>query len=256
MAAVNDILNNLKELAPVNLKMDFDNVGLLTGFGSNEVKKILVALDITDEVIEEAVNADAQLIVSHHPLFFGLKNIVDSDNTGKKIIRLIQNGISAICMHTNLDAAVGGVNTCLAKTVGIAEPLPMYDTEAGIGCYGELAAPMEFNEYLSFVKSALNSKGLRYVSGNKTVKRVAVVGGSGGGDLERAIELGCDTFITADLKYHQFLLAKESGVNLIDGDHFCTENVVVPALAQRLSKCFPEIEVLISEKHSQTVCFF
>lgn len=256
MVTVKDILNNLEELAPISLKMDFDNVGHLVGCKDDEVSRVIVALDITDEVIDEAISEGAQLIVSHHPLFFGLKNVVSDDLTGRKIIKLIQNGISAICMHTNLDAAEGGVNTCLSKACGITEPIKLYNRPDNIGYYGEIEAPMEFNEYLSFVKSALSTNGLRYVDSCKVVKKIAVVGGSGGDDMDRAIELGCDTFITADLKYHKFIAAKESGLNLIDGDHFCTENVVVPALEKRLSEYFPEIQVIISKKHKQTVQFF
>jgi len=159
-------------------------------------------------------------------------------------------------MHTNLDAAEGGVNSCLAETCGIIEPVKLFDKPDNIGYYGELPETMAFEDYLSFVKNALNTNGLRYVESGKAVRKVAVVGGSGGDDMERAVELGCDTFITADLKYHKFIQAKESGINLIDGDHFCTENVVVPALEKRLTEYFPEIQVIISKKHKQTVQFF
>lgn len=256
MAVVNDIQKDLEELAPIDLKMDFDNVGHLVGFKNGEVNKILVALDVTNDVIDEAIAEGAQLIVAHHPMFFGLKNVVDSDLTGGKIIKLIQNDISAICMHTNLDAAEGGVNTCLAQTVGIVDPKPLYCKSDNIGYYGELASPIEFSDFLQYIKSALNTNGLRYVQSQDKVKKVAVLGGSGGSDLPRAIELGCDTFITADLKYNAFIDARESGINLVDGDHFCTENVVVPALQKRLAEHFPQVKVQISKRHKQTVQFF
>ena len=256
MATVNDIFLNLNEWAPVDTKMDFDNVGHLVGFKGGNVSRVLTALDITDEVIDEAVEVGADLIVSHHPMFFCLKNVVDDDIKGRKIIKLIQNNMSAICMHTNLDAAEGGVNTCLAKAVGINTPEKLYDEPNSIGCYGEIAGETEFFDYLKTVKSALNVSTLRYVYSGKPVKKVAVVGGSGGDDMMRAIELGCDTFVTADLKYHKFVDAKEYGLNLIDGDHFCTENLVVPAIKARLNEYFPEIQVIISQRHRQTVQFF
>jgi dinuclear metal center YbgI/SA1388 family protein len=256
MATVKDIFDNLNEWAPVETKMDFDNVGHLVGFENRPVTRILTALDITDEVIEEALELGAELIVSHHPMFFGLKNVVDSDIKGRKIIKLIQNNMSAICMHTNLDAAEGGVNTCLAGAVGIIEPEKLYDEPNCIGCFGEIESETDFFEYLKTVKSALNVSMLRYVHGGRPVKKVAVVGGSGGDDMMRAIELGCDTFVTADLKYHKFVDAKEYGLNLIDGDHFCTENLVVPAIKARLDEYFPEIQVIISQRHAQTVRFF
>ncbi|MBQ6539495.1 MAG: Nif3-like dinuclear metal center hexameric protein [Oscillospiraceae bacterium] len=256
MATVKDIFNNLNDWAPVETKMDFDNVGHLVGFENAEVTRILTALDITDEVIDEAAEAGAQLIVSHHPMFFGLKNVVDSDIKGRKIIKLIQNNMSAICMHTNLDAAEGGVNTLLASACGITEPAKLYDEPNSIGCYGEIGEETDFFDYLKTVKHALGTSTLRYVYAGKPVKKVAVLGGSGGDDMMRAIELGCDTYVTADLKYHKFLDAKEYGLNLIDGDHFCTENLVVPAIKLRINEYFPEIQVIISQRHRQTVQFF
>lgn len=255
MVTVRDILLKLDEVAPISLKMDFDNVGHLVGSKESAVTRVMLALDITDAVIDEAVSERVQLIVSHHPLFFGLKNVVDDDLIGRKIIKLIKNNISAVCMHTNLDAAEGGVNTCLAKAAGITAPIPLYDKPDNIGYYGELEVPMNFNEYLQFIKTAINTNGLRYVSSGEMVRRVAVLGGSGGDDLERAVELGCDTFITADLKYHKFIQAKEYGINLIDGDHFCTENVVIPALENRIIENFPEVQTIISKNHIQTVQF-
>ena len=119
MASVKEIHAALNAQIPEYMKLDFDNVGILAGFCGNEVHTVLTALDITDEVIGEAVDIGAELIVSHHPLIFdALKRVTDDDLKGRKIIRLIQNGISAICMHTNLDSAEGGVNDCLMRALG------------------------------------------------------------------------------------------------------------------------------------------
>ncbi len=263
MATVNDIFELLNKFAPVERKMDFDNVGFLVGSGETEVSKILVALDITDEVVQEAVDVGAQLIVSHHPLFFSLKSVNDSDATGRKIVKLISNGISAICMHTNLDAADGGVNDALACTVGLNDMeilVPEGTDSNGIeyccGRVGVLRRPVEMAKYLETVKKGLNTNGLRYYDSGNPVNKVAVVGGSGGSYLEQAYAIGCDTIITADVKYDVFLRAKELGMNIIDGDHFCTENVVVPVLRRLLEFSFSDIETVISEKHRQTVSFF
>lgn len=262
MVIVKDIADFLEMIAPASLKLEYDNVGMLLGLSNNQTNKILVSLDITDDVITEAIEMNANVIVSHHPLFFSLKSIVDTDVIGKKVIRMIQNGISAICMHTNLDAATGGVNDVLANIVGIkdAEILNIdgFDGENkpyGIGRFGELENPVNFKEYLNFVKNQLHSNGLRYYDADRFVRKVAVVGGSGGVDMIHAIKNGCDTFITGDVKYDVFLRAREFGINLIDGDHFCTENVIVPILAERLTEAFPEISVLISEMSSQTAEF-
>ena len=254
MTTVNDIFENLNELAPVSMKMDFDNVGILVGNGTNEVKKCLIALDITSDVIEEAINIGADLIVSHHPLIFDAqKTVLENDLLGGKLYRLIKNSVSAICMHTNLDIAEGGVNDALMSSLNCSASDTLDDDRCGR--IGEYENPIAFGEFLLLCKTALNTKGLRYVSAGKQVKKLAVMGGSGGGALYEAVKKGCDTYVTADIKYNQFLDAKELGINLIDADHFCTENVVVPVLYERLKNAFPDVDFFISEKHQQTVCF-
>lgn len=264
MTLVNDVFEYLNGIAPVSLKMDFDNVGLLVGDGKAEVGKILVALDITDEVIDEAISFGAELIVSHHPLIFTpMKSVLSTDLVGRKLIKLIKNGISAICMHTNLDIAECGVNDALIKILG---GVPMGyleytgtdsdDVPHGCGRIGELQNDMPLCDFLKLCKSALNSNGLRYHDAGLKVKRLAVMGGSGGDCVSLAKALGCDTYVTSDIKYNAFLDAKELCINLIDADHFCTENVIVPVLHEKLCASFPECEVKISETHGQTAQFY
>ncbi len=264
MANVKDICDFLDRLAPMYMKLDFDNVGLLAGFAAAPVTRVLTALDITEDVITEAADWGAELIVSHHPLIFHpARRITDDDPVGRKVIRLIRGGMSAICMHTNLDAAEGGVNDALMDALGAAVT-GLLDTHGsgpdgrpyGIGRVGVLQAPMELNAFLARVKSVLAGNGLRYVAGGKTVEHIACCGGSGGGELEKAAALGCDTYVTADVKYDQFLLARDLGLTLIDADHFCTENVVVPRLRDWLAKGFPELELRISQSHCQAVQFY
>ena len=254
MTTVSDVFAFLNEKAPVAGKMEFDNVGLLVGHSERPVTRILTALDITSEVIEEAADMNAELIVSHHPLFFELKAVTDNSLEGHLALSLAERGIAAICMHTNLDAAQGGVNDALMAALG-GQVEAILELDTAIGRVGELAQEVPFSEFLPFVKKHLTSNGLRYHDAGKPVKRLAVCGGSGGGDIGLAAAAGCDTYVTADVKYHQFLEAKHLGLNLIDADHFCTENVVVPVLHKWLTEAFPEIEVRISAVHKQTVQF-
>lgn len=263
MASVGEIRDYFNEVVPSYMKLDFDNVGLLAGFCGSEVTRAVAALDITDEVIAEAADFGAQLIVSHHPLIFdALKRVTDDDSKGRKIIRMIQCGISAICLHTNMDAAEGGVNDRLmaalgGEVTGLLSPHGCHPDgrSYGISRLGRLPEPMPFQEFLLRTKERLHSGGLRYVAGGRPVDRIACCGGAGGGDMLKAVSAGCDTYVTADLKYDHFLLAKELGLNLIDADHFCTENVVVPYLRDLLNRRFPDIEVRISSVHGQTVQF-
>lgn len=254
MTTVTEIFEYLCELAPLELQASFDNAGLLVGRGSASVERVLLSLDVTPDVIREAVEKKAQLIVSHHPLFLEpRKNVTDRDPDGEKLLQLAENRLAVISMHTNLDIAKGGVNDVLLDLFG-AEPEGVLD-EDGCGRTGWLPEALTMQEFLPRCKALLKTAGLRYHDAGRPVRHLAVMGGSGGGSIERAFALGCDTYLTADIKYHQFLLARELGINLIDGDHFCTENPVMAALAEKLSAKFPGLQILEAECHAQTACF-
>lgn len=253
MTTVSDIYNNLCELAPIESQLDFDNAGFLVGRSDREVKKVLLSLDITDEVISEAEMLGAELIVSHHPLIFTPLRALTNSSSGSKALKMAEKNIAAICMHTNLDIAKGGVNDILLSLMG-AEGTDCLD-EDGCGRIGEFDSDIAFKDFLILCKAALNAKGLRYYDAGKPVKRIAVMGGSGGDSIDSAFNKGCDTYLTADIKYHQFLRAQELGINLIDGDHFYTENPVIPVLADRLSSAFPQVEFIVSKLHHAIIDF-
>lgn len=264
MTTVQNILDFLETLAPGYMKMDWDNVGLLCGSADTEVTKILVALDPFTHVCEEAAEVGAQLLVTHHPLIFhATKSITDQNGLGKSILCLIKNGICAVNAHTNLDCAPGGVNDTLAAKLGLADIQvlsPSGETEIGkpwglLRC-GYVDNTQSLEEFLALIKGRLGCTGLRYVDGGKPVLKVAVGGGSCGDCIAEANAAGCDTFVTADVKYNQFWDAKELGINLIDAGHFYTENPVVAVLAEKLQTAFPDICVKISEKHSDCMKFY
>lgn len=250
MVIINDIYTFLNEIAPVRYQMDFDNAGFLVGDGGAVVKKALLALDITDAVIAEAIELRAQLIVSHHPLIFTpLRHATTDDLAGRKVLTMARHGISAICMHTNLDAADGGVNDALAEKLGLLQT--EYLTDEKIGRVGTLKCQIPLVEFTRFVVKSLGCNGLRYTDCGRPVHRVAVGGGACGDYIGQAIALGCDTFVTSDLSYHEFLDTK--GLNLIDAGHFPTENVVCPVLAERLQAAFPHITVALSAAHDREI---
>lgn len=249
MTTVKDIYDFLCAAAPIELQMGFDNSGFLVGRSNKSVKRVLLSLDVTAQVIDEAIEQGAELIVSHHPVIFSsLKKLTD-----EKLLRLIENSVAVISMHTNLDIAKGGVNDVLLRLLG-AEGDEALDAD-GCGRIGELPEALAFENFLCFCKSILNSKGLRYYSAGRPVKKLAVMGGAGGDFAALAYEKGCDTYVTADIKYNRFLEAAEMGINLIDADHFCTENPVMPVLKTRLSAAFPEVEFMLSETHGQIISF-
>lgn len=263
MTTVSDILDFLETLAPKSMAMSWDRVGLHCGRRNQEVHKILVALDPFEHVAKEAVEIGAQLIVTHHPLIFQPLPVITDDAAITRGIRLLcANDISAVCAHTNLDCAPGGVNDILAETLGLKdiEIIDPMGTDCAGRPYGLLRAGIipeqSLDQFLTTVKEALHCPGLRYVNGGKPVSRVAVGGGSCSDELYNAIVNGCDTFVTADVKYNGFWEAYEQGLNLIDAGHFYTENPVVSVLAEKIAGAFPEIQVKISQNHQDCMKFF
>jgi len=255
MTNANDLFQYINSYAPVETQMDFDNAGFLFGSKERAVHSVLLALDATNAVIEEAAQKKVQVLITHHPVIFHpVKSILTNDVTGRKLLFLAKNDISVISMHTNLDAAEGGVNDVLirklgAVTVSRSEEEPMMRI-------GELNEPTSLSDYLHYVKTSLHCNGIRYVDSGKPVRRIACLGGAGGEMLSAALHAGCDTFVTGDVDYHTFLDAAELGVNLIDADHFCTENPVMVDLQSRLEQAFPEVQFILSEIHRQTTQFY
>ena len=260
---VGDVLEYMETIAPRSMKMDWDNVGLLCGSRDTLVSRILVALDPFEHVCQEAAEWDAELLITHHPIIFQpMKSITDDNAIGRGIMTLIRKDISAINAHTNLDQAPGGVNDVLAQTLGL-ENIQVIDAcgvdEEGrswglLRCGQVSQQPLE--AFLGVVKAALGCSGLRYVDGGKPVCKVAVGGGACASELRAAVKTGCDTFVTADVKYNQFWDANDLGMNLIDAGHFHTENPVVAVLAEKLQAAFPDLEVKIAENHHDCMKFY
>lgn len=260
MAAVKEIYQLIDNFAPFETQMDFDNAGFLVGRGDSAVERVLVALDITKVVVEEAVRRGCQLIVSHHPVIFGgVKSVTDETVTGRVLLAMAENGLSAICAHTNLDAAEGGVNDCLAQRLGLNDTVLLEQDGTdrrgrayGIGRIGQAhKTELSGAEYAAYVKEKLGARSVRFEDAGIPVSRVAVGGGSCGSMLEQVRAAGCDTFVTADVKYDVFLSARAMGINLIDAGHYATENVVCPALVKLIAQAFPQVEVLLSADHRE-----
>lgn len=254
MTLINNVFEYLCSIAPLELQMSFDNSGFQIGRINNELHRVLLALDITDPVVNEAEELGAELIISHHPLIFsGIKSIDSRDPAGERLLRLAEKGIAVISMHTNLDIAEEGVNDVLIRLLG-AEPISVLDKE-NCGRVGYLKEMLALHDFLEISKRKLNTNGLRYYDAGKPVHKLAVMGGAGGDNLEDAYALGCDTYLTSDIKYHQFLRAQELGINLIDADHFCTENPVISVLKEKLSDAFKDIDFIVSKVHKQVISF-
>lgn len=260
MPKVKDVISILQDFAPEQYIYDYDNVGLMIGNPDADVTKVLCSLDVTTEVVNEAIEIGAELIVSHHPLIFTpLKELTASTNLGDKIIKLIKNGISVYSAHTNLDFVSGGINEYVAKLFGLVDinPIDSYISNSeGFGRVGNLAKPLTALELSEVVKQKLNDKLVNVIGKvDNVISRAAVINGSGGGDIayvDMAIKQGANALITGEVKHHVAIYAKENNFNIIEMQHYTSERIYVFELVKILQNLAIErnvdVKVFASKK--------
>lgn len=234
MTTVQQVYEVMQRLAPPELAEHWDNPGLLVDCGGN-VHRVLVTLDITPEVVAEAAAKQCTVIVAHHPVIFDpLKRLCPADVP----YQLVQAGISAICMHTNLDAAEGGVNDVLADLFGIRQRTVFADGCGRVGEIDPITVPVS--------GAAVQVK---FADTGKPVRRLAVISGAGGSLFAEAIAEGADCLLTGEANHHHALDAKRLGLSLIAAGHYATEFPVTAAVAAALRTALPEVEVLVSTEN-------
>lgn len=226
MMILKDVITALDAIAPFETAEEWDNVGLMVGDPESMIRSVMVSLDPSFEVISAAEEAEIDLILTHHPLIFNpLKRIDLQDMVPRKIAMLIRSGINLVSMHTNLDKAQGGVADELARRLSLS------DFQAyGVMRTGYLKAPVALRAWLE----GLGVASPRFIDAGREVFHVALCPGSGMDYWRKAHDLGCDTFVTGDVRYHAGLEALEAGVNVVDLGHFATEDIIVEPLAERL----------------------
>lgn len=249
MTTVSEILEFFESFAPVVTAMDFDNVGLLIGDKSAEVSRALLTLDITVDTVDEAAALGCELIISHHPVIFQpLKRI----NIRDAAYMLANRGISAVCMHTNLDLSEEfGVNTALADALGVKN---LRRSAVGECLFiGELEEKTDILSFAQSAKAALGCEGLRYTDAKTAVKTVAVSSGAGGSEIFAAAEEGADVLVTGEIKHHEINAANALGVDVIDAGHFKSEDIVIFPLKKRLEASFSDIVFTKSKVYTDKV---
>ncbi len=245
-----DVIKLMEKYAEPSLAESWDNIGLMVGDENAYITNVLVALDINDDVIEEAITKDCNLIITHHPFIFkGLKSITTSDVVGRRVIKLIENNISVFSAHTNLDIAKNGTNDTLASLLNLKNINNLFDnnnSEWGLGRVGELEESLKLEDVIEEVKKALDLGNI-VVCGDvdKEIKKIAICTGSGGevDFINQALTRGCDLYITADIKYHNAQHAKDLGLSLIDATHYASENIIVPVVSDYLNKCASKLNL-------------
>ena len=217
-----EIINSIESVAPRSAQEEWDNSGMQVGDTERDITSVLLTTDITETVVSEAITRDCQLIISHHPLLFhGLKQVCGQTPQARIVEMAIKNNIAIYSAHTNLDSVEGGINTKLAEKLGLTDIRLL--TESGLGAIGQLTKPMNYLDFIEHIRDILESTYVRYTRPVKDqIQTVALCGGSGAEFIETAIEQGADVYLTADVKYHEFLDA-DGRIGLIDIDHWISE---------------------------------
>ena len=238
---VRELYEKISDRIPENLREEWDNDGIMCSADDlTEVKRALITLDVTDEVVDYAVDNGFDLIVSHHPLIFKPLSSIDPENhISRKVIKLIQGGISVISLHTRADKVKGGVNDCLARILGLADIEPFGDD--CLGRIGHLEAETSIEEFAARVKSALGIDKLIVSDAGNPVYSVALVGGDGKGYVNDALMMGADTYLSGRIGYNVMEEAAEIGINLIEAGHYATEFPVTSFIAHLINKIEPKI---------------
>lgn len=219
---------------PKTLSCEWDNDGLMCcPDGNREIKKILFCMDVTPNAIERAIEGGFDLIISHHPLIFkGVKNVAGDLGIPSRIIKLIKNDISVMSFHTRFDAVDGGVNDALADIFALQSVEKIECDGIDLMRIGYLPEEMTLEAFVGLVREKLGCEHLAYTKSSDTVRRVALVGGSGGSYIVRAHLAGADTYLTGEAGYHNLTDSRDSRINVVEAGHYYTENVALPYLAR------------------------
>lgn len=239
MTKVKDIYNYIDSIAPFDTQEEWDNSGLLAGDFHSEVKSVVMSLDATKEAVSFARSVNSDLLLTHHPaIFSGLKSVP----CGTAVYELISGGVSLICAHTNFDKAPGGIGFGLSSLLKLKN---VEQKENGYVFTGDLDGEMSIDDVAEYVEEALDCHGIRYTDTDKMIKKIAVVGGSGGDFIEFA-ENCSDCLVTGDLKYHEMLDAREADYPVISAGHYETESLPFLMLKEKLEKEFPGVKFIIA----------
>ena len=257
MYKMSEIIDVVEKFCPPSIAADWDNVGLLLGRAQANVSKILLALDVTDDVVDEAVKGSYCAIFTHHPLMrSGIKEITDKTPFGNRLLTLAENKIAVYSAHTNLDFCQDGVNDQLALTLGLENIHGICEVSSGIfaGRAGTLSSEMNLANFAKLVKEKLHLDHITFCGQNNApIHKVGVMGGGGANEdfFKAALDANCDVYVTSDIKYSMALAAADIGLNLIDATHYATEWVFTQSLIQLFKKQLPNLEVMVTKIDGQ-----
>ncbi len=238
---VKEIRSYIEEVAPLSLQASYDNSGLIVGYDEDEVGSILLAVDLTEEVVAEALELGAEMIITHHPIIFSpIKRFNSQSYVERCVEKAIKHDIVIYAAHTNLDSAEGGMSWRLGEMIGVENMRVLELTDAelngGFGVVGELCESVDTYKYMDRVAKILGLEALRHSDVvSERVKRVAICTGSGGSLMDLAANAGADLYITADLRYNDFFTAQKR-VTTLDIGHYESEYCAIEIIFDILSK--------------------
>ena len=251
-ATVAQVLALVNGIAPFELAEEWDNVGLLAGAPENRVERVLCALDLRMDVVEEAVRRDCQLIVTHHPILFrGRKNLRETDAEGRLLCALVRSGIAMIAAHTNFDNASPGVNDALASVLGL-EKVVVLENGMRLGQIKQT----DFGMFCQIAEAALRGPVRCYGDATRAIGCVAVLGGAGEDFAPQAIEAGADVYLTGEMAYHKALDAVDNGLCVIEAGHAATEYPAISLLCRGLQNAADAVQYDICVLQSESEVFF
>ena len=254
---VKDLIKVIEDFAPLSLQEGWDNCGLCVGSPEDEVTSVLLALDCTPALIDEAVACGADMIVTHHPLIFsGLKKISPENMVGEVVIKAIKAGISIYAAHTNADKVLEGVSGAMAARLGLQNVKILDGEEVGLGVVGDLSEPMSAEQAIALVKERFSLKSMKTSRPlDCMISRVAVCGGSGGSLIGAARNAGAQLYISGDISYHNFFTP--DGFMIMDIGHYESEIDIVGILFSLIKKNFPTFAVRITQNiNSNPIYYF
>lgn len=230
LVTLKDVYDRIDELAPFSFQEEWDNAGILAGSAGQRVTSVLLALDLTPAVVQEALDGRVQLVVTHHPILFrGRKNLREDDPEGRMLCALVRGGVGLIAAHTNFDNAAPGVNDALAARLGLRD---VEQHEHGL----RVGVPMQatLGEFCSHAEQALGGVVRCYGDGERKISRVAVLGGAGEDFAGEALVAGADVYLTGEMAYHKALDAQAVGLSILEAGHAATELPALKILAEGL----------------------
>lgn len=255
--SVRQVVNLLEAWAPIHYAYDWDNVGLQVGSYDQVVTKVMITLDVTEAVIEEAIQNESNLIIAHHPLLFKAINQIDTEQPiGRMIQKIVKHNITVYAAHTNLDITNGGINDMLSDQLALLDreimlPIEKNGDQVGLGIVGKLKETMDLATFAQFVKEQMSVPSLRVIGDlTRKVKKVAIIGGSGEKYLEQAKLMGADVYVTGDVTFHQAQDADALGLAIIDPGHH-VEKVMITAVSSYLDHAFKKHQLQVETIRSQ-----